>query len=246
MSALLDAYNERLAEVEAYIEFLSVMEAQARLGPPKIEGALEPISAQQQKILYSSLYLQLYNLVEATMTRCIESVSQAAADGRAWLPKDLTDSLRREWVRFIARTHVDLSPDNRLNAAIVLCQHLVESLPIADFGIEKGGGGNWDDQAIEAISVRLGLGLVVSNDVYRAIKRPVKNDLGAMGLVKSLRNKLAHGSISFEQCASNVTVQDLIDVKEKVTLYMREVVDGFELYIRQFGFLIPEKRPAAQ
>lgn len=244
MGTLLDAYNERLAEVDAYIGFLSVLEAQARLGPPRIEGAGQPISAQQQKILYSSVYLQLYNLVESTMTRCVESISEAAANGNTWMPGDLSESLKKEWVRFVARTHIDLTPDNRLSAAIELCQHLVLGLPVAAFGIDKGGGGNWDDKAIEAISTRIGLQLVVSNDVYSNVKRRVKNDLGPLGLVKSLRNQLAHGSISFEQCAEDVTVQELLDVKEKVTRYIKEVVNGFELYIQHFEFLAPAKRPA--
>ena len=71
MSELMNGFHERLAEVETYLEFLSTMEARAQHGPPRLEGAEHPISAQQQRILYSSVYLQLYNLVESTMSRCI-------------------------------------------------------------------------------------------------------------------------------------------------------------------------------
>src|SRR5579859_5910602 len=139
------AFQERLAEVEAYLEFLSVMEAQARTGPPRLEGAEHPISAQQQQILYSSVYLQLYNLVESTMSRCIEAVASAAKESGRWKPTDLSDSLRKEWVRVTARTHIDLTPEHRLEKALSLCDHLMASLPVSAFEIEKGGGGNWDD-----------------------------------------------------------------------------------------------------
>jgi hypothetical protein len=239
---LLTAFNERMAEVETYLDFLLVLETQAQRGPPKIDGAEHPISAQQQKILYSSVYLQLYNLIESTMTRCIESISEAAV-ANSWKPGDLCNSLRKEWVRYVARTHADLSPDHRLASALELCQQLVSALPVNQLTIEKGGGGNWDDSAIEAISERLGFQLVVSQPVYSAVKRRIRDDLGPLALVKALRNQLAHGSISFAECAEDVTVTQLIELKDKTCNYLREVVLQFCGYVERFEFLIPEKRP---
>lgn len=243
-SNLANGFQERLAEVEAYLEFLSTMEAQAQRGPPRIEGAEHPITAQQQRILYASVYLQLYNLVEATMSRCIEAISEAAKANAQWKPGDLSDSMRREWVRVTARTHIDLVPENRLESALRLCEHLVASLPISAFDIEKGGGGNWDDSEIEAFSRRLGFQLIVSQPVYSAIKQPFRDDLGPLALVKQLRNRLAHGSISFAQCAEGVTVGRLVELKERTVNYLREVVDCFARYINSFEYLLPERRPA--
>lgn len=244
MSALVNGFQERLAEVEAYLEFLSTMEARAQHGPPRLEGAEHPISAQQQRILYSSVYLQLYNLVESTMSRCIEAVTEAATASNRWMPSDLSQALRREWVRAMARTHEELTPDRRLESVLRLCDHLVAALPVAEFTLDKGGGGNWDDQAIEAISMRLGFQLVVSEPVYSAVKRRFQDDLGPLALVKQLRNRLAHGSISFAQCAENVTVARLIELKDKTVDYLREVVNCFNAYLDTFEYLLPERRPA--
>lgn len=244
MSALISGFQERLAEVEAYLEFLSALELRAQHGPPKLEGAEHPISTQQQRILYSSVYLQLYNLVESTMSRCIEAVTEAAKDSNRWMPSDLSQSLRREWVRAMARTHEELNPDHRLESALRLCDHLVAALPVANFAIDKGGGGNWDDQAIEAISKRLGFQLIVSEPVYSAVKRRFQDDLGPLALVKDLRNRLAHGSISFAQCAENVTVTRLVDLKDKTVAYLSEVVGCFNTYLESFEYLLPERRPA--
>lgn len=243
MSALINGFQERLAEVETYLEFLSTMELCAQQGPPKLEGAEHPISAQQQRILYSSVYLQLYNLVESTMSRCIEAVTEAAKDGNRWMPSDLSESLRKEWVRVMARTHEELTPDHRLESALRLCDHLVTALPVAEFALDKGGGGNWDDQAIEAISKRLGFQLTVSAPVYSAVKRRFQDDLGPLALVKQLRNRLAHGSISFSECAENVTVARLVDLKDKTVDYLREVVGCFNTYLESFEYLLPERRP---
>lgn len=245
MSDLLDAFNDRLAEVEAYLDFLRTFESCARSGPPKLEGAEQAISVPQQRILYSSVYLQLYNLVESSMTRCIEGISRAACSvNGGCLPGNLSESLRKEWVRHVARTHVELSPDNRLQSALKMCGLLLDSLPIDDFEIAKGGGGNWDDNEIEAISERLGFSLNISRPVYSAVKRQVKNDLGPLALVKSFRNRLAHGSISFVECAEDVTVSELVDLKDKTASYMREVVTRFDVFLTQFEFLLPDRRPA--
>jgi hypothetical protein len=49
---------------------------------------------------------------------------------------------------------------------------------ILGFKVEKGGGGNWDGDAIEAITSRLGFNLRVSATTYSAIKRPFRDDPG--------------------------------------------------------------------
>lgn len=244
MSALTTGFQERLAEVEAYLDFLSTLEAQAQNGRPRLKGAEHPISPQQQRILYSSVYLQLYSLVESTMAKCVEAVADAAKESNRWKPGDLSQSLRREWVRVTARTHEDLTPDHRLESALRLCDHLVDALPVSDFVIEKGGGGNWDDQTIEAISKRLGFRLVVSEAVYKAVKRRFQDDLGPLALVRQLRNRLAHGSISFAQCAEDVTVAQLVELKEKTANYLGEVIGCFNAYVSNFEYLLVERRPA--
>ena len=243
MNSLTVGFQERVGEVEAYLEFLSTMEAQAQGGPPRLQGAEHPISAQQQRILYSSVYLQLYNLIEATMSRCIEAVAEAAKEDGRWKPSDLSNSLRSEWVRVTARTHENLNPEHRLESALSLCDHLVASLPINVFDINKGGGGNWDDASIEAISKRLGFQLVVSPSVYSAVKRSFRDELGPLVLVKQLRNRLAHGSISFAQCAEDVTVGRLVELKDMTVNYLQEVVSCFGTYVERFEYLLPERRP---
>lgn len=245
MNALVIGFQERLDEVESYLAFLSTMEACAQQGPPRLQGAEHPISVQQQRILYSSVFLQLYNLVEATMSRCIETVAAAACESSQWKPGDLATELKREWVRATAKTHEsNLTPEHRLDRTLAMCDVLVASLPITEFDIEKGGGGNWDDAAIEVISQRLGFQLMVSQPVYSAIKRRFQDDLGPMALVKDLRNKLAHGSISFAQCAEDVTVARLQELKGVTVAYLTEVVGCFTNYVQAHEYLIPERRPA--
>nr|WP_083778584.1 MAE_28990/MAE_18760 family HEPN-like nuclease [Oscillochloris trichoides] len=244
MSDFVQLFNERLQEIEAYLDLLAALEQQVQQGPPSIGRTGPVITVQQQKILYSSVYLQLYNLVESTVSRCIEAFSNAVIERGPWYPSDLSTNLRREWVRCTARTHTELNYENRLAAAFELCEHLVQSLPISTFRIEKGGGGNWDDNSIQDISSRLGLVLRINQDIYRSIKRPFRNDQGSLVFIKNLRNELAHGSLSFAECGEGVTVSDLRELKERTASYLNEVVQFFQKSIDDYEFLLPDRRPS--
>ncbi|MDM9601064.1 MAE_28990/MAE_18760 family HEPN-like nuclease [Pseudomonas shirazica] len=243
MENLRDTFKERLDEVDSYIDFLLELDKHSKNGPPRLEGACSPISVTQQRILYSGVFLHLYNLVESTMTMCIDAVARAAYSDKKLRPGDLADTLKREWVRSFARTHTDMASDKRLDSAIKLCQHLVDSLPIPEFTIEKGGGGNWDDDAIEQMTERLGFKLKVNRSVYRGVKSPFRDDLGPLALVKSLRNKLAHGAISFSESVGSLDVGRLSDLKNKLVDYLREVIRCFSEFISAHEYLCPRKRP---
>lgn len=238
---LLDAFEYRLQEIDAYLDLLDTIQHQAQTGPPRIGDAT--ITVQQQRILYSSVYLQLYNLVEATATWCVDAVSEATVDGLRWKPKDLVDELHREWVRTVARTHVNLNPGHRLDDAVEFCELLLQSVPITRWSVKRGGGGNWDDSLLESITERLGCNLTIDPAVNSAAKHHIRDDKNSLGLVKYLRNRLAHGKMSFEECGNGVTVVDLRDVRDRTANYLREVVTAFADYIDNYHFLTPDSRP---
>lgn len=241
---LSEIFNDRLSEIEDYLDFVNGIEEQVQRGTPRL-GANGPIiSATQQRILYSSVFLQLYNLVEATVTRCINAVADAASKSGRWRPHDLCTNLRREWVRYHARTHIDLNYENRLIDAVALCDNLITRLPIKDLKIHKGGGGNWDDTEIEDFMVnRLGLTLNYTHETLSLAKRHVRDDKGALKLIKKLRNDLAHGSTSFAECGNEITANELREIANRTISYLRETVEQFVEYISQHMFLAPDSRP---
>lgn len=224
-------FDERYQEIESYLSFLQDIEKSVQGGSPKLSNVDTQITPDQQKILNASLYLQLYNLVESTVSKFLEMVvNEIKKAERA--PGDLGEELRREWVRSIARTHHDnLGAEKRLEAALKMCEQLLQESPIADFTIERGGGGNWDDSSIEEMCKRLGCRLTISSDIRTAVKRHRRDDMGALGIVKTLRNDLAHGSLSFVECGNDVTVSELQDITTVVGKYLREAITCFISFI---------------
>lgn len=236
-----ESFEERIAEIEAYIELLEALNLQAQSGPPEIGGAI--ITTQQQQMLYSSVYIQLYNLVEATATWCVSAVSSATSTGALWNAKNLDSAIRREWIRTSAQTHSILNPSNRFSSTLDLCEAVLQETPISDWNIERGGGGNWDIVEIEKISKRIGCTLNITQSVETAAKRHFRNEKNALAFVKDLRNQLAHGSISFVQSGENVTVSDLIELKQRTVDYLRQVVQSFQDYLDSYKYLAAPFRP---
>lgn len=243
MDILAESFEERIQEIGAYLDLLDALERQAQTGPPMIGAG--PITAQQQKILYSAVYLQLYNLVEATVTWCLDAVCDAAAVNARWRPSDLSAELRREWVRTTAQTHAGLNAENQLKKTVECCEHLIQSLPVKTWRLDRRGGGSWDDREIENMTDRLGCPVRLSEDVRRGIKQKIRDDKTALALVKDFRNRLAHGSLSFTECGEGVTVADLRNIATWTGEYLRAVVKSFSGFIANHGFLIPASRPTA-
>lgn len=243
MTDLSDRFEERFGEIVTYLDLIDGIEKLVRSGVPRLGENGPPITAPQQRILNSSVYLQLYNLVEATITSCLDAVSKAAMRRAEWAPGDLTAELRREWVRYMARTNLQSGPDKRLEDAIGLCDHLVAALPVAEFEIEKGGGGNWDDKAIKKMATRIGFELRISRGVEREVKRVVRNDLGSLALIVELRNALAHGRLSFVDCGQDDSAAELKVLARRVAGYLREVIGAFDRYVEEHHYIVPERRP---
>ncbi len=224
-------FAERNQEIEDYLKFLTNVEEAARLGPPKFQGTGAAITPVQKKILSSGLYVQLYNLIEATVLQCLASIASELEEAEC-IPSQFSAKLRAEWVRSMARTHEgSLSSDHRLQAALELCEQLLQKLPVTRFEINVGGGGNWDDHSIEDICKRVGCDLALSPDVRMAVKRHMRDDMGALKLVKDRRNQLAHGKVSFVECSDDVTVGELKELAESVSNYLGELVESFVRFI---------------
>lgn len=242
--AVADMFSERRDEIQSYLAFLSGVEGAIRSGVPRLGPEGPAITAQQQRILYSGVYLQLYNLVESTISGCLDAVSVTALTQVARTPGDLSHKLRGEWVRHMAKTHREMGADRRLESVLALCDHLVSALPVRPFQIEKGGGGNWDDEEIHRIAARIGFDLNVSAAAQAAVKRKIRNDKGALALVVDLRNGLAHGRLSFVECSQDDNVEDLSKLADHVFIYLAEVIAAFERFVGDGLFLREDLRPA--
>ena len=71
------------------------------------------------------------------------------------------------------------------------------------------------------------------------IRYRVSDDQRKLDTVKSKRNSLAHGDESFSQCARDLTVSDLENIKDTVLLFISEILAGMDLYYDEKQYLRP-------
>jgi len=243
VNSLKDLYTQRVEEIETYLELLDTIDREIKEGRSPTIEVMSVITVTQQRMLYASFYLQLYNLVEATVSYCLDALSSAMVQEHKWYPADLSPNFRKEWVRTVAKTH-HIKDETRLNGALEMFEQLVQSKPIpTPFHFDMKQNGNWDDEAIRKTSEKLGLRLTFRADVEANIKRPYRDDKRPLEFVKHLRNRLAHGNISFTECGSTTTVADLHELKRSTVEYLNDVVASFASFIESQGFISQDKRP---
>jgi len=221
-------FQDRMEELDAYLDFLENMDQLSQNGIPRLGGSAgAEITPTQKSVLYSSFYLQVYNTIEATIIKCLEGLSNAV--NNEGLPiSQLIPKLQREWVKGFTKSNDPLNPQNRLDKSMKLFEELLQHSTIHSFSIEKGGGGNWDDKKIESIINLLGWNLSIDQDLQQKIKSHYKEEKGILAYVTLLRNKLAHGSISFVECGKDVAASDLRELKTTTYAYLESVVVLFE------------------
>lgn len=247
--AVADGYEALLLEVDEYLELLAGLETATAAGSPRIVGGGESgppsqsISGRQQRMMYSSLYVQLYNLVEATVTLCLDQICLAVTMSGDVAPLDLDPLLREEWIRYAARTHDGkMNEESRLKATLWFFGHVASGAKIDRLKI-VGPAENWDDDSIVTVTKRFGLGFSVSRETRTMVKRDRGNGLGALQYVRHLRNLLAHGSRSFSECSEGIVVFDLKQLRDAVVAFLDELVGSARRYLENRSFLDPKRRP---
>lgn len=243
MSDIFRKFDFRAEEIEHYLSFLGFVQnavsGNDETGNFSTTFAFTP---KHQQVLHASVFLHLYNLVESTVTWCMELIESAISLHESRTVGHLSEQLRKEWVKNVARTSEDLTYVHRLDAALLLCDHVANLIP-PELKIARSIGGNWDDEKISGLANRIGFSLNISPALLKRVRRPIRNDLGPMKIIKKMRNELAHGSISFSECGADHTVNDLREIANDCLSYLREFIDCVESYVSNHEYLEATARP---
>lgn|SRR5574344_349241 len=103
--------------------------------------------------------------------------------------------------------------------------------------IDKGEGGNWDDEDIFNLSKRIGVRLVIPPELNANVKKNQYDDKRGLELVKYFRNKLAHGELSFVDCGECLSFVELQKLSEVVFAYLETIIKSFENFVTEKSFM---------
>ncbi|MEM0991392.1 MAG: MAE_28990/MAE_18760 family HEPN-like nuclease [Bacteroidota bacterium] len=223
-------FEERVEEIELYFEFIeNLVEKDAKLiYPDKSEKEFDD---DLVKIFKANSFLLLYNLCESCIPNAVEAIYlKVNTDGVNF--DKLRSEFKIEIIKFLKSANSAKPKDfvGRIN-------NIAQGIILECFKKEKLFPGNIDADKISELARKYGFSssctFVINSDGSRSnIKR------SNLRTVRRKRNELAHGTYSFKECGKDYTIPDLIEIKNHVVEYLRQILNNIEQYIINQEYLV--------
>lgn len=231
MQNVRDEFERREKEVDAFFKFLrQTLTTGVKLSfESKKTWKLRPIDVSLSKILKSSAYLVLYNLMESTVTLALARLNGAMSEqGLTYADADLR--IRNMWVgarlKHLANgaNHGTYLEEVRQLVQDVQDRKTVE-IPEDHIPVS----GNLDAGKMRDLAGAYGF----RKNTVIAERRSEK-----LRIVKDRRNALAHGDKSFAELSADDTLEDLEATKKAVLVYLREFIRHVSKYVDRRGYCV--------
>ncbi|MFC4640031.1 MAE_28990/MAE_18760 family HEPN-like nuclease [Deinococcus hohokamensis] len=219
-------FTTRKQEVDEYINFVrgiyeKEVEAKYLTGPLAGQAA---ISRSLQKVLLANSFLLMYNIIEATVYNIMDSIySHYISEGVEF--DNLAPEIKLTMMKIYKVTASDESIKTCINLSKEVVVKAYEMLKENDFKLS----GNIDARKIRDISGDYNFSLMHDKELTR-------NGTGLLE-IKTKRNKLAHGNISFLDCGQDSSIDNVVKIWGEVKLFLEGVIDGVDDYLNHSKYL---------
>ena len=181
---------------------------------------IKAIDPELLKTLKASGFLLLYNLVEATMRNVIEAIfDKLRSEGISY------DEIRPELKKMVLKNLKKRNPDKILSSIVAISVDIIT----AGFDKEDLFSGNIDGKKIRETATEYGFSH--STDCLKT------GDGSDLLTVKTNRNDLAHGVKSFTEVGRDYAADNLLEIKNKVIRYLKQILQNIETYLDNAEYL---------
>lgn len=233
MTTLRSTLSERKNEFYTHFALAQAMDQRLFEGDPMQIGDIT-LSVRHLMTIKSGLIVHLYNIVEAVMTCTIKEVGAAV---QLIPPAEWSNDTLKEWLRFYATAGTDGNEESRLNVVHKAALKLLAKETIRDLKFKKPSG-TWSDKVIYTFSKRLNVQFILTGDIARKLRPNARyGDKSPMEFLAKRRNDIAHGRRSFENGATDLTLQDIQDLAEITIDYMELAVVAFQNFLNDRKFI---------
>lgn len=227
MQNTLALFQDRKDEIDLYFRAMEIIDSGNKLSE-------EVSSTKLFKIMKSNLLLMLYNLIEACIRSGFIEIYESVNNDELNYG-DLINKLQKLWVTSKLHDLYDgraaASMDKFISTAESIIEESREQASIRFFSKNTGSNmkkmlkmlnmnGNLSSKRITEICDRHEIRYRIQNE----------DSKGCIDHVKSERNKLSHGEISFINCAQDLTLQDIEKIKNGVFQYIEDILTGMNDY----------------
>jgi len=222
MNTVLLDFNTRAQEVDDYFIFLESLIKQAtKLAVADSAGQyqIQSLNPELAKTLKANGFLLLYNLVESTLRNAIEAIFDEFRNQAISF-----DQLKPE-IKIIVIQNLK----NRSLEEIHLINQISTDIITTTFDRKKLFSGNLDARLIKEIAEKYGFS-------YQTEPTKTKNGQNLV-VIKRNRNDLAHGIKSFEEVGRDKTIEELLEIKDEVIEYLRQILENIKTYLDNQEYL---------
>lgn len=225
MNETKNIFDERSQEIEFYYSVLFDIEKNNKSIINTIDNTLF------FKIMKSNFLLMLYNIVEATVTTgMLEIYDQLMSDSCTYssLILELQNIWRDNKVKEIFSSSSELKAYTKRVKKVVDC--ILNENPLDFNKTMLNINGNLNAQKIKKIC----------DD--HCIRYQVIDDDMKLEKVRQKRNSLAHGDESFSNCARDLTITDLENIKDTIFNFLKGIIEGMDKYCTEKQYLKTNNR----
>ncbi|MRT15208.1 hypothetical protein GJV07_23370 [Enterobacteriaceae bacterium RIT711] len=217
MIGVQEDFHERVSEIETYLKFIDDIDKKTIQLYMNGESAYNQSSTDDLlRTCKASAFLLMYNLIESTITNAIEAIFEELAS------KNVSFDLCRMEIKKIVLNNLK---NHQPNDILLSINNLAVDVISKTFKKEIVFSGNVDARKIKKVASDYGF-LAPNGDGRDLLT------------IKSSRNDLAHGSKSFSEVGRDYTMNSILEIKQKVIIYLESMLQNVADYINNKNYLI--------
>jgi hypothetical protein len=215
-------FVKRVDEINFYFNLLENLEKkEAVLSFPRDGDRQEPFNVKLLLTLKSAAMLLLYNLVESTVSNCLNSLHQKISEEGCNYGQ-LIEEVQKVWLKYQYKV---LNEQNSINTGqLHWIIDILISTKCVELSLEEGEkltasqfSGNLDDKEVVKIA--------------KNYKINFDKSCPNLTVIKNKRNQLAHGELSFADSSTRHSIQYMEILKNNTVDFMQQFMDAVEDYI---------------
>lgn len=215
MQNTLSIFDDRKQEIDFYFSVMIEIDN----GNPNIHTI---DNTRFYKIMKSNFLLMLYNLVEACIVSGMMEIYEDLKNDNCSYNQVIRE-IQEIWYKYkineiYGPATQRIAYENRVQQII---ENITTNAPIILAKDALGISGNLNAKKIKEIC-----------DKHK-IRYRLATSGASLERVKRERNSLAHGDVSFSDCARDLTIGDLENIKDEVILFLTGILDGMKNYYDQ-------------
>ena len=227
METIREEFNTRKREIDSYVSFLNILQENAHM-KDEIKKAENIDYISLSTMLKAHVLLLLYNLMESTLRNCLcKTHENIMNDGVKY--SRLSEHVQKILLMYyVNKINVKGTLGNAVDDvhSFIGC---VDDKKIFDVTYEELVkayqlySGNLDSKKLKGVLNKYGIQFDIN--------------CPSLKYIKDNRNILAHGEKTFEEVGRDLSMQRIVELKNKTIPYMEEIIKSFECYLQKKNYL---------